>query len=144
MCQIGFYRKCELRDVIYSFSPDAINQKGISLSSYLQSPPRYRILKEAQVPILTRFFNDNLSEPLRPTKRQYTLNQLHRFIHCWWPIADTPGEKSMSDEHVIELLQRCTMKPEDLTQLEDIKSRMEILSEIEKRLRLIVEELSAR
>ena len=50
----------------------------------------------------------------------------------------------MSDEHVIELLQRCTMKPEDLTQLEDIKSRMEILSEIEKRLRLIVEELSAR
>ena len=55
---------------------------------------------------------------------------------------DTPGGKFMSDEHVVELLQSCTMKPEDITQLEDIKSRMEILSEIEKRLRLIVEELS--
>ena len=50
----------------------------------------------------------------------------------------------MSDEHVVELLQSCTMKSEDITQLEDIKSRMEILSEIEKRLRLIVEELSVR
>ena len=50
----------------------------------------------------------------------------------------------MSDEQVVELLQSCAMKPEDITQLEDINSRMEILSEIEKRLRLIVEELSAR
>ena len=47
----------------------------------------------------------------------------------------------MSDEQVVELLQSCTMKPEDVIQLEDIKSRMEILAEIEKRLRLIVEEL---
>jgi len=52
--------------------------------------------------------------------------------------------KPMSDEQVVELLQSCAMKPEDITQLEDINSRMEILSEIEKRLRLIVEELSAR
>jgi hypothetical protein len=52
--------------------------------------------------------------------------------------------KPMSDEQVVELLQSCVMKPEDITQLEDIKSRMEILSEIEKRLRLIVEELSTR
>ena len=44
----------------------------------------------------------------------------------------------MSDEQVVELLQSCTMKPED------IKSRMEILNEIEKRLRLIVEELRDR
>ena len=50
----------------------------------------------------------------------------------------------MSDEQVFELLQSCAMKPEDIAQLEDINSRMEILSEIEKRLRLIVEELSAR
>ena len=50
----------------------------------------------------------------------------------------------MSDEQVDALLQSCTMKPEDITQLEDIKSRMEILTEIEKRLRLIVEELSGR
>ena len=48
----------------------------------------------------------------------------------------------MSDEQVVELLQSCTMKPEDILQLEDIKSRMEILAEIEKRLRLIVEELT--
>ena len=48
----------------------------------------------------------------------------------------------MSDEQVVALLQSCTMKPEDLTQLEDIRSRMEILSDIEKRLRLIVEELT--
>jgi hypothetical protein len=48
----------------------------------------------------------------------------------------------MSDEQVVELLQSCTMKPEDIIQLEDIKSRMEILNEIEKRLRLIVEELT--
>ena len=53
-------------------------------------------------------------------------------------------EKPMSDEQVVELLQSCAMKPEDITQLEDIRSRMEILSEIEKRLWLIVEELSAR
>jgi hypothetical protein len=52
--------------------------------------------------------------------------------------------KPMSDEQVVELLQSCAMTPEDITQLEDINSRMEILSEIEKRLRLIVEELSAR
>ena len=50
----------------------------------------------------------------------------------------------MSDEQVVELLQSCTMKPEDIIQLEDIKSRMEVLSEIEKRLRLIVEELTLR
>ena len=48
----------------------------------------------------------------------------------------------MSDEQVVELLQSCTMKPEDIIQLEDIKSRMEILTAIEKRLRLIVEELT--
>jgi hypothetical protein len=48
----------------------------------------------------------------------------------------------MSDEQVAELLQSCTMKPEDIIQLEDIKSRMEILNEIEKRLRQIVEELT--
>ena len=48
----------------------------------------------------------------------------------------------MSDEQVVELLQSCTMQPEDIVQLEDIKSRMEILNEIEKRLRLIVEELT--
>ena len=48
----------------------------------------------------------------------------------------------MSDEQVVELLQSCTMKPEDIMQLNDIKSRMEILNEIEKRLRLIVEELT--
>jgi tetrahydromethanopterin S-methyltransferase subunit G len=48
----------------------------------------------------------------------------------------------MSDEQVVELLQSCTMKPEDIMQLDDIKSRMEILNEIEKRLRLIVEELT--
>lgn len=48
----------------------------------------------------------------------------------------------MSDEQVVALLQSCTMKPEDLTQLEDIRSRMELLSDIEKRLRLIVEELT--
>ena len=47
----------------------------------------------------------------------------------------------MSDEQVVELLQSCTMKPEDIMQLDDIKSRMEILTEIERRLRLIVEEL---
>ena len=50
----------------------------------------------------------------------------------------------MSDEQVVELLQSCTMKREDIIQLEDIKSRMEILAEIEKRLRLIVEELTVR
>jgi hypothetical protein len=50
----------------------------------------------------------------------------------------------MSDEQVVELLQSCTMKTEDIIQLEDIKSRMEILNEIEKRLRLIVEELRDR
>ena len=49
----------------------------------------------------------------------------------------------MSDEQVVELLQSCAMKPEDIIQLEAIKSRMEILNEIEKRLRLIVEELTA-
>jgi hypothetical protein len=48
----------------------------------------------------------------------------------------------MSDEQVVELLQSCTMQPEDIVQLEDIKSRMEVLNEIEKRLRLIVEELT--
>ena len=48
----------------------------------------------------------------------------------------------MSDEQMVELLQSCTMKPEDITQLDEIKSRMEILNEIEKRLRLIVEELT--
>jgi len=48
----------------------------------------------------------------------------------------------MSDEQVVELLQSCTMKPEDIMQLDDIKSRMEILNEIERRLRLIVEELT--
>jgi len=47
----------------------------------------------------------------------------------------------MSDEQMVELLQGCAVKPEDVIQLEDIKSRMEILNEIEKRLRLIVEEL---
>jgi hypothetical protein len=47
----------------------------------------------------------------------------------------------MSDEQVVELLQSCTMKQEDIMQLENITSRMEILNEIEKRLRLIVEEL---
>ena len=50
----------------------------------------------------------------------------------------------MSDEQVVELLQSCTMKPEDIIQLEDIKSRMAILNEIEKRLRLIVQELRDR
>ena len=50
----------------------------------------------------------------------------------------------MSDEQVVALLQSCTMKPEDVIQLEDIKSRMETLAEIEKGLRLIVEELSVR
>ena len=50
----------------------------------------------------------------------------------------------MSDEQVVELLQSCAMKPEDTIQLEDIRSRMEILTEIEKRLRLIVEELRDR
>ena len=50
----------------------------------------------------------------------------------------------MSDEQVVELLQSCTMRREDIIQLEDIKSRMEILAEIEKRLRLIVEELTVR
>jgi hypothetical protein len=48
----------------------------------------------------------------------------------------------MSDEQVVELLQSCSTKPEDIIQLEDIRSRMEILNEIEKRLRLIVEELT--
>ena len=48
----------------------------------------------------------------------------------------------MSDEQLVELLQGCAMKPEDTIQLEDIKSRMETLNEIEKRLRLIVEELT--
>ena len=52
--------------------------------------------------------------------------------------------KPMLDEQVVELLQGCAMKPEDIIQLEDIKSRMEILNEIEKRLRLIVEELRER
>ncbi len=56
---------------------------------------------------------------------------------------DARGEP-MSDEQVVELLQSCTMKPEDIMQLDDIKSRMEILNEIEKRLRLIVEELRER
>ena len=50
----------------------------------------------------------------------------------------------MSDEQVVELLKSCTMKPEDIMQLDEIKSRMEILNEIEKRLRLIVEELRER
>ncbi len=50
----------------------------------------------------------------------------------------------MSDEQVVELLQSCAMQPEDIIQLEAIKSRMEILNEIEKRLRLIVEELTLR
>ena len=50
----------------------------------------------------------------------------------------------MSDEQLVELLQSCTMKPEDIIQLEDIKSRMEIISAIEKRLRLIVEEIRDR
>ena len=50
----------------------------------------------------------------------------------------------MSDEQVVELLQSCTMKPEDIMQLDDIKSRMEILNEIERRLRLIVDELTGR
>ena len=50
----------------------------------------------------------------------------------------------MSDEQVVELLQSCTMKPEDIIQLDEIKSRMEVLNEIEKRLRLIVEELTLR
>jgi hypothetical protein len=48
----------------------------------------------------------------------------------------------MSDEQVVELLQSCTTKPEDTIQLEDIRSRMEILNEIEKRLRLIVKAAS--
>ena len=48
----------------------------------------------------------------------------------------------MSDEQLVELLKSCTMKPEDIMQLEDIKSRMETLNDIEKRLRLIVEELT--
>ncbi|MEE9120779.1 MAG: hypothetical protein V3U56_05780 [Syntrophobacteria bacterium] len=48
----------------------------------------------------------------------------------------------MSDEQLVELLKSCTMKPEDIMQLEDIKSKMETLNEIEKRLRLIVEELT--
>jgi len=56
---------------------------------------------------------------------------------------DARGEP-MSDEQVVELLQSCTMKPEDIMQLDEIKSRMEILNEIEKRLRLIVEELRER
>ena len=50
----------------------------------------------------------------------------------------------MSAEQVVELLQSCTTKPEDIIQLEDIRSRMKILNEIEKRLRLIVEELRDR
>jgi len=50
----------------------------------------------------------------------------------------------MSDEQVVELLQSCTMKPEDIIQLKDIRSIMAILNEIEKRLRLIVEELKDR
>ena len=50
----------------------------------------------------------------------------------------------MSDEHVVELLQSCTMKPEDIIQLKDMRSRMEILNEIERQLRLIVEELKDR
>ena len=50
----------------------------------------------------------------------------------------------MSDEQLVELLQSCTTKPEDTIQLEDIRSRMEILNEIEKQLRLIVEELRDR
>jgi hypothetical protein len=50
----------------------------------------------------------------------------------------------MLDEQVVELLRSCSTKPEDIIQLEDIKSRMEILNEIEKRLRLIVEELILR
>jgi hypothetical protein len=72
---------------------------------------------------------------------QVISNQLHKFVHHWWSITHKPGEKAMSDEQVVELLQSCTMKPEDIIQLEDIRSRMEILNEIEKRLRLIVEEL---
>jgi hypothetical protein len=43
----------------------------------------------------------------------------------------------MADEQLVELLQSCTTKP-------TIRSRMEILNEIEKRLRLIVEELTDR
>ena len=50
----------------------------------------------------------------------------------------------MSDEQVVELLQSCTMKPEDIIQLKDMRSRMEILNEIERQLRLIVEELKDR
>ena len=50
----------------------------------------------------------------------------------------------MSDEQVVELLESCAMKPEDIIQLEDIKSRMKIINQIEKRLRLIVEELTLR
>ena len=50
----------------------------------------------------------------------------------------------MSDEQLVELLQSCTTRPEDTIQLEDIRPRMEILNEIEKRLRLIVEELRDR
>jgi hypothetical protein len=50
----------------------------------------------------------------------------------------------MSDEQVVELLRSCTMKPEDIIQLKDIRSRMEILNEIEKWLRLIVKELRDR
>jgi hypothetical protein len=34
----------------------------------------------------------------------------------------------MSDEQVVELLESCAMKPEDIIQLEDIKSRMEIIN----------------
>ena len=56
---------------------------------------------------------------------------------------DARGEL-MSDEQVVELLESCAMKPEDIIQLEDIKSRMEIINDIEKRLRLIVEELRDR
>jgi hypothetical protein len=48
----------------------------------------------------------------------------------------------MSDEQLVELLKSCTMKPEDIVQLEDTKSKMETLNDIEKRLRLIVEELT--
>jgi hypothetical protein len=50
----------------------------------------------------------------------------------------------MSDEQVLELLQGCAVKPEDVIQLEDIKSRMEIINEIERRLRLILKELRDR
>lgn len=60
-------------------------------------------------------------------------------VYC----RDARGEP-MSDEQVVELLQSCAMQPEDIIQLEAIKSRMEILNEIEKRLRLIVEELTLR